>query len=73
MSEMQHEVAFFKPYPLKKGQKIRIEDSPLQGDWEIVDVTAFKVRIRCPITKKELTKDRFFFFTETKKDQWPNE
>lgn len=55
---MEHEVAFFKPYLLKKGQKIRLEDSPLQGDWEVVDVTKFKVTIRCPITKK---------------DQWPNE
>jgi hypothetical protein len=66
MSEMQHEVAFFKPYPLKKGQKIRIDDSPLQGDWEVVDVTAFKVRIRCPITKKRADKGPVFLFHRNK-------
>ena len=70
---MHHNVTFFKPYPVKQGQKIRIEDSPLSGDWEIIGVTPSKITIRCPISKKELTKDRFLFFTEEKQDKWPRE
>ncbi|THB79735.1 MAG: hypothetical protein D3926_10150 [Desulfobacteraceae bacterium] len=70
---MTHHVTFFKPCELKEGQKIRIEDSPLEGDWEIVKVTPFKVTIRCPFSKKELTKDRFFFFTREETTQWPQD
>jgi hypothetical protein len=70
---MTHEVTFFKPYPLKEGQKIRLDGSPLKGDWEIVKITDFKVTLKCPISKKELVKDRFFFFTHKKEDQWPEE
>ena len=70
---MTHEVAFFKSFPLKEGQKIRLEDSHLKGDWEIAKITDYKVTLRCPLSKKELVKDRFFFFVETKQDQWPRE
>jgi len=68
---MKQQVSFFKSYPFQKGQKIRLEDSPLKGDWEIVDITPYKITLRCPISKKELTKDRFCFFMEEKETQWP--
>ncbi len=70
---MDHEVTVFKSYPVKEGQKIRIEDSPLEGDWEIIGVTPYKLTLRCPVTKKELVKDRFCFFTREQQDQWPKE
>jgi len=43
----------------------------LAGDWEIIDLTPLKVTLRCPVSGKELTKDRMFFFTQEKKAQWP--
>jgi hypothetical protein len=64
-------VTVFKPCPLKPGQKIRIEGSALKGDWEIIKVSDFKITIRCPITGKELTKDRFFMFSQEKEQDWP--
>lgn len=70
---MVHNVTFFKSCSLKEGQKIRLEDSPLKGDWEIVKISEYKVTLRCPVSKKELVKDRFFFFTKEKQDQWPKE
>ncbi len=70
---MTQKVTFFKSCPLKEGQKIRFEDSPLKGDWEIIKISDFKVTLRCPVSKKELVKDRFFFFTKEKQDSWPVE
>ena len=36
---MDHDVTVFKAYPFVPGQKIRIEDSPRSGDWEVIKVT----------------------------------
>jgi len=68
---MKEQVSFFKSYPFKKNQKIHIQDSQLEGDWEVIDITPYKITLRCPISKKELTKDRFCFFVEEKEAQWP--
>ncbi|MFO7749815.1 MAG: hypothetical protein R6V54_06940 [Desulfobacteraceae bacterium] len=68
---MTHTVTFFSPCPLTEGQKIRIEESPLAGDWEVIAVTRSKITLRCPLSGKELTKDRLFCFTEEKQDVWP--
>jgi hypothetical protein len=68
---MKQQVSFFKSYPFKKNQKIRIEDSQLKGDWEVIDITPYKITLRCPISKKELKKDRFCFFVEEKEARWP--
>ena len=64
-------VSLFKSCPLQEGQKIRIEDSPLEGDWEIIKVSDFKITLRCPITGKELVKDRFLVFHEEREQTWP--
>ncbi len=64
-------VTLFKPCPLVPGQKIRIEDSPLKGDWEIIKVSDFKITLRCPMSGKELVKDRFLVFSEEKDQEWP--
>ncbi len=70
----KHKVAIFKPYPFEVGQKIRIEGSSRNGDWEVTDMTESKVTLRCPLSNKEYTWDLFCYFTEEKDDApWPVE
>jgi hypothetical protein len=69
--ENNMDVTLFKAYPFKEGQKIRIEESPRSGDWEVIKVTDYKVVLRCPISKKELTWSRFCYFVEEKQMPWP--
>lgn len=69
---MKHDVTVFKPYQFKIGQKIRIEDSRRKGDWEIVGISDHKVRLKCPISKKEFEWAQFCYFVEDEKDAiWP--
>ena len=70
---MNHDVALFKAYPFKEGQKIRIEESPRFGDWEVIKVTDHKVTLRCPLSQKEMTWSRFCYFVEDKSIPWPQE
>lgn len=70
---MEHDVTVFEAYPFKKGQKIRIENSKRSGDWEVVDVTETKVKLRCPISKKEFSWNRFCYFVEEKHTRWPSD
>lgn len=65
-------VTLFKAYPFQVGQKIRIEESPRSGDWEVIKVTEHKVSLRCPISKKEITWSRFCYFTEETEREWPD-
>ncbi|WDP91344.1 MAG: hypothetical protein HUN04_17220 [Desulfobacter sp.] len=67
------DVAVFKAYPFKVGQKIRIEASPRAGDWEVIGVTENKVTLRCPISKKEFTWSRFCYLSEQKEQEWPKQ
>ncbi len=65
-------VALFRPYPFKAGQKMHIADGPRKGDWEVVGATDRKVTLRCPITKREYEWDRFCYFVETMENaEWP--
>jgi hypothetical protein len=41
-------VTIFKPYDFTPGQKIRIEGGKRNGDWEVIDVSEAKVKLRCP-------------------------
>jgi len=67
-----HDVTRFSPYPFRVGQKIRIADGPRRGDWEVIGVTDRKVSLRCPVSLKELTWDRFCYFVEDHPQvQWP--
>jgi hypothetical protein len=68
---MVQPVTVFKPYPFEIGQKIYIDGSHRSGDWEVIDVTDRKVTLRCPISKKELTWNRFCYFTKEESRQWP--
>lgn len=67
------DVTLFKGYPFKVGQKIRIEDAPRHGDWEVVNVTEHKVTLRCPISKKEFTWGRFCYFVKEETAEWPRD
>ncbi len=70
----KQKVTIFKPYPFEVGQKIRIEESRREGDWEVTDITERKVTLRCPLSNKEYTWDLFCYFTEEKDDApWPVE
>ncbi len=70
---MEHSVTVFEPYPFKIGQKINIKGSRRAGDWEVIEITDAKVTLRCPISKKELTWDRFCYFVEDKQMKWPSD
>ncbi len=69
----KHRVAIFTPYPFEIGQKIRINGGPRNGDWEVIGLSAHKVTLRCPITKKEFKWDRFCYLVEEREnEQWPS-
>jgi len=66
-------VLILRPYPVRVGQKITIEDGPRRGDWEIVGVGDRKLRLRCPISHKELDSDWFcYVVTEAAGIPWPH-
>ncbi|MCF8114171.1 MAG: hypothetical protein K9K21_10025 [Desulfotignum sp.] len=69
---MMEDVTLFKGYRFKIGQKIRIEDSPRAGDWEVIKVTDHKVTLRCPLSGKEFTWDRFCYLKEETRRPWPD-
>jgi hypothetical protein len=67
-----HDVTVFKPYPFRLGQKINIEDGPRKGDWEVVDVTDRKVKLRCPFSQREFEWNRFCYVVDEQAGvQWP--
>ena len=69
---MSHTVTIFKPCELKPGQKIRIDGSRRGGDWEVIKVGELKMTLRCPVSGKEMTWDRFCYFMEEKENEpWP--
>ena len=68
----EHRVFHFKPFDFSSGQKIRITDGPRRGDWEVVAVTGHKLTLRCPVSGREFTWDRFCYFLEEKAvPVWP--
>lgn len=67
-------VVFFTPYPFVVGQKIYIDSGPRKGDWEVVGVDERKIKLRCPISGKELEWNRFCYFAEEREgEQWPHQ
>ncbi|PHR30095.1 MAG: hypothetical protein COA36_01550 [Desulfotalea sp.] len=69
---MKHDVHVFKQYPFAVGDKIRIEDGRRKGDWEVAEIQEHKVVLRCPISKKEFSWNKFCYLA-TKEDGviWP--
>ncbi len=67
-------VLIMRPYPVRVGQKITIEAGPRRGDWEIIGVGERKLRLRCPISHKELDCDWFcYVVTEAAGVPWPHQ
>jgi hypothetical protein len=70
--ESTQKIAIFKPFPFYKGQKIHIQGGPRKGDWEVIDLTDRKVKLRCPISFKEFEWNRFCYFVEERMGvEWP--
>ncbi len=70
----KQKVTIFKPYPFQVGQKIRIEGSTREGDWEVDDISEHKIILRCPVSNKKFTWDLFYYFVEEKNNfPWPME
>ncbi|GBC60474.1 hypothetical protein DENIS_1427 [Desulfonema ishimotonii] len=68
----KHHVTMFRPYPFTAGQKIRIEDGPRKGDWEVTEVSERKVKLRCPVSHRVFDWNRFCYVVEEREDeQWP--
>lgn len=68
---MDEKIIVFKPYPFKIGQKIHIEGSKRSGDWEVIGITESKVTLRCPVSKKEFSWDRFCYYVDDFAGTWP--
>ena len=67
-------VIIFEPYPFRVGQKIHIKGGKRNGDWEVVHVSEGKVKLRCPISKREFEWGRFCYFVEDREGvPWPHE
>ena len=68
----KHHVTIFEPYPFKTGQKIHIADGPRRGDWEVIGLSDHKVTLRCPVSLREFTWDRFCYVVGESEEQiWP--
>ena len=66
-------VTIFKAYPFRVGQKIYIEDGPRHGDWEVVGISDRKVKLRCPISRREFEWNRFcYLMEESTNSPWPH-
>lgn len=67
-----HTVTIFKPFDFTPGQKIRIDGGPRNGDWLVLAATDRKVTLKCPVSGREFTWDRFCYMVEEKENaQWP--
>ncbi len=70
----KYDVTIFEPYPLRVGQKIRINGGKRNGDWEVADINDAKVTLRCPISGRQFEWARFCYLVEERKDAlWPEE
>jgi hypothetical protein len=68
----KNKILVFRPYPFQTGQKISIQAGPRRGDWEVIGVDDRKVRLRCPVSRREVEWDRFCYFVEQLDDvAWP--
>jgi len=67
-----HKFLVFQPYPLEAGQKIFIESGPRRGDWEVAAVGERKVKLRCPVSGREVEWDRFCCLVEERRGLWPH-
>jgi hypothetical protein len=73
MSQNTDEITFFSPYPFAEGEKIHIENGPRKGDWEVLEVTDQKIRLRCPVSFREFNWNRFCYFVKKRRAAWPQD
>ncbi len=65
-------VTFFKPYPFKENEKIHIESGPRKGDWEVVDISERKMKLKCPISHKIFEWHPFCYLADVREGvEWP--
>jgi len=64
MDKGTHTVTIFRPYPLQPGHKIHIDGGPRGGDWEVMEVGAHKIKLRCPVSLRVIDCDHFCGFIE---------
>ncbi len=68
-----HRVVIFSPYPAQVGDKIFMKGGPWGGDWEIIEVGERKLKLKCPVSHKEIERERFFYFVEERQEEpWPH-
>lgn len=68
----KQEVTVFRECQLEIGQKINIAGGFRRGDWLVIGGGERKVRLRCPVSGREIECDRFFFYAETRvQEKWP--
>ncbi len=69
----EERVGIFRPYPFEVGKKIYIDGGPRKGDWEVIGVSDRKVKLRCPISKREFEWNRFCYLVEeSDTSPWPH-
>ncbi len=65
-------ILHFTPYPFEIGHKIHIAKGPRSGDWEVIGLNEKKVKLRCPVSRREFEWDRFCYFVEEREsEEWP--
>jgi hypothetical protein len=70
----KHKVIIFRPFPVRVGQKLHIDRGPRNGDWEVINVNDRKVKLRCPVSLREVEWNRFCYFVEERSGVvWPQE
>ncbi len=70
----KEKVVLFRPFDFEVGQEIHIEGGPRGGDWEVIGVTEGKVKLRCPVSQREVEWARFCYFVDERKGvEWPRE
>ena len=66
-------VSIFTPFPFEIGQKIYIADGPRKGDWEVIGVDKRKVTLKCPISHREFSWNRFCYLVDREENgPWPH-
>jgi len=69
-----HDVTVFRPYSFEAGERIRIEGGPRGGDWLVVECGPKKVRLRCPVSGREVEWASFcYHVARRQREEWPRE
>jgi len=58
----------FEPYHLKIGDRILITDGPWKGDWDIIELSDKKIKVKCPFKGTELEWKRQMFTFQGEKE-----